>query len=117
VIERGLLRHDPAAIRADVVLMGHHGSDSSSDPGFVAATGARFAPVSAGYGNRFRHPKPAVVERWRFHGARTPVTADTGAQRLRLTAAGVVYEDERTRRRRPWDAVARRARAAARAME
>jgi competence protein ComEC len=112
VIERGLLRHDPAAIRADVVLMAHHGSDSSSDPGFVAATGARFAPVSAGYGNRFRHPKPAVVERWRFHGARTPVTADSGAQRLRLTTAGVVYEDERTRHRRLWDAVARRARAA-----
>lgn len=111
VIERGLLRHDPAAVRADVVLMAHHGSDSSSDPGFVAATGAHFAPVSAGYGNRFRHPKPAVVERWRYRGARTPVTSETGAQRLRLTAAGVAYEDERTRRRRLWDAVARRARA------
>ena len=111
VIERGLLRHDPAAVRADVVLMAHHGSDSSSDPGFVAATGARFALVSAGYGNRFRHPKPAVVERWRYRGARTPVTAETGAQRLRLTAAGVAYEDERTRHPRLWDAVARRARA------
>lgn len=111
VIERGLLRRDPAALRADVVLMAHHGSDSSSAPGFVAATGARFAPVSAGYGNRFRHPKPAVVERWRFHGARTPVTAATGAQRLRLTATGVGYEDERGRQRRLWDAVARRARA------
>ncbi|MFD0726773.1 DNA internalization-related competence protein ComEC/Rec2 [Lysobacter brunescens] len=111
VIERGLLRHDPAAVRAEVVLMAHHGSDGSSDPGFVAATGARFAPVSAGYGNRFRHPKPAVVERWRYRGARTPLTAETGAQRLRLTAAGIAYEDERTRRRRLWDAVARRARA------
>lgn len=111
VIERGLLRRDRAAVRADVVLVAHHGSDSSSDPGFVAATGARFAPVSAGYGNRFRHPKPAVVERWRYRGARTPVTADTGAQRLRLTAGDVGYEDERTRRRRLWDAAARRARA------
>lgn len=111
VIERGLLRHDRASVRADVVLMAHHGSDSSSDPGFVAETGARFAPVSAGYGNRFRHPKPAVIERWRYRGVRAPVTAETGAQRLRLTSAGVVYEDERSRRRRLWDAVARRARA------
>lgn len=111
VIERGLLRHDPAAVRADIVLMAHHGSDSSSDPGFVAATGARFAPASAGYGNRFRHPKPTVIERWRYRGARTPVTSETGAQRLRLTASGIGYEDERGRRRRLWDAVARRARA------
>jgi competence protein ComEC len=98
-------------VRADVLLVPHHGSDSSSDPGFVAATGARFAPISAGYGNRFRHPKPAVVERWRYGGARTPLTSETGAQRFRLTAQGVGYEDERRRRRRLWDAVARRARA------
>src|SRR3546814_12112780 len=39
VVERDLLRRDATALRADVVLVAHHGSGDSSDPGFVAATG------------------------------------------------------------------------------
>ncbi len=112
VIERDLLRRDPAAVRAEVVLVAHHGSQGSSDPGFVAATGARWAPVSAGYGNRFKHPKPQVVDLWRHHGADMPVTAEAGALRLRLGRGGVVVQTERSRHRRLWDAVGRQARAA-----
>src|SRR3546814_18983229 len=77
-----LLRRDATALRADVVLVAHHGSSDSSDPGFVAATGAEHALVSAGHGNRFGHPKPDVVARWRQAGARVHGTADGGAQRL-----------------------------------
>jgi competence protein ComEC len=61
VIERKLLREQPAMLRADVVLVAHHGSGGSSDPGFVAATGAKLALVSSGFGNRFHHPLPDVV--------------------------------------------------------
>lgn len=115
VIERGLLRHDPAAIRAEVVVVAHHGSGGSSDPGFVAATGARLALVSAGYANRFRHPRPGVVDRWRHAGAEVLSTAEGGALRIRLDGArpadaGPLVESERTRHRRLWDAVALRAR-------
>ena len=112
VVERDLLRRDQASVRADVVLVAHHGSTSSSDPGFVAATGARWAPVAAGYGNRFKHPRPEVLDLWRHHGAKTPVTADAGALRLRIGAAGVVLQTERSRHRRLWDAAAKRARLA-----
>ncbi len=112
VIERDLLRRDPVAVRAEVVLVAHHGSQGSSDPGFVAATGARWAPISAGYGNRFKHPKPQVVDLWRHHGADTPVTAEAGALRLRIGQDGVAVQSERSRHRRLWDAVGRQARAA-----
>ena len=112
VIERDLLRRDPAGVRADVVVVAHHGSDGSSDPAFVAATGARFAPISAGHGNRFHHPKPDVVALWQTHGALTPVTADAGALRLRLQAGGVSLSMERCRHRRLWDAALGRAGAA-----
>ena len=104
VIERDLLRRDPDAIRADIVVVAHHGSDGSSAPGFVAATGARIAPISAGYGNRFHHPKPDVVALWQAQGALTPVTAEAGALRLRLEAGGVRLSTERCRHRRLWDA-------------
>src|SRR3546814_18882697 len=81
VVARDLLRRDATALRADVVLVAHHGSGDSSDPGFVAATGAEYALVSAGHGNRFGHPKPDVVARWRRAGARVQGTPDGGADR------------------------------------
>ena len=107
VVERDLLRRDPAAVRADVVLVAHHGSAESSDPGFVAATGARHALLSTGHGNRFGHPKPRVVRLWRRIGARVEDTSTAGALRVRLQAGGATVEARRRSHPRPWDAVRR----------
>jgi competence protein ComEC len=112
VIERKLLREQPSMLRADVVLVAHHGSGGSSDPDFVAATGARFALVSSGFGNRFHHPQPEVVERWSAAGAAMADTQDFGALRMRLRKGGPELAGERQRHPRPWDAVRRRSRAA-----
>ncbi|HEY4555056.1 MAG TPA: DNA internalization-related competence protein ComEC/Rec2, partial [Lysobacter sp.] len=81
VIERMILARDAASVRADLVFVAHHGSSGSSDPAFVDATGARHAMVSSGYGNRFRHPRPEVVERWGAAGATVHDTAGAGAVR------------------------------------
>lgn len=107
VIERRLLHASPRDVRADVVIVAHHGSGGSSDADFVAATGARFALASAGYGNRFRHPKPEVVQRWRHAGAQVSGTAEAGALRVRLRAGWIAVEGERGRSPRLWDAVRR----------
>jgi competence protein ComEC len=111
VIEEGLVRRRRAALRADVVLMPHHGSGGSSLPSFVAATGARLALVSAGHGNRFGHPRPEVVERWRRAGAEVLGTPGSGAVRVWLGEKGLQLRERRQWRRRLWDA-AGRARAA-----
>jgi competence protein ComEC len=113
VIERDLARRDPGSLRADVVLVAHHGSDGSSDPAFIAATGARMAVVSSGHGNRFGHPKPEVLERWRDAGARTHDTAAQGAIRVRLGHGGATLETRRQAHPRLWDAQARWAEATA----
>ena len=105
VIERELLRRDPASIRADVVLAPHHGSAGSSDPDFVAATGARLALVSAGFGNRFGHPRPQVVQRWQDRGAEVLNTADSGAINVWLGDHGLGLREHRHARARLWDAV------------
>lgn len=106
VVERLLVRKDPAALRADVVLMAHHGSRLSSDPGFIAATAARHAVASVGHGNRFGHPHLEAVQRWRRHGAQAWSTAEAGALRIRLSQAGVTVEGRRGLHPRPWDAAA-----------
>ncbi|BDU16986.1 DNA internalization-related competence protein ComEC/Rec2 [Lysobacter auxotrophicus] len=107
VIERRLAREHPGGVRADVVLVAHHGSGGSSDPAFVAASGATQALVSSGHGNRFGHPRPFVVERWRHAGAQVHDTADEGALRVRLERRGIHVEARRQAHPRLWDAARR----------
>ena len=113
VVEREMTRRDPESVRADLVLAAHHGSRGSSDPSFVAATGAGHALFSVGYGNRFNHPDGQVVERWEQSGAQVLSTATGGALRLRLAEGGIAAEQHRMANPRLWDAQRRLARAGA----
>lgn len=110
IVERDLVRLEARDVRADVVLMAHHGSGGSSDADFVAASGARHAVVSAGYGNRFRHPKPEVVSRWQRAGARVVATVDRGALQIRLRSGGIEVLGDREAHPRLWDAARRQRR-------
>lgn len=112
VIEQRLLKQTPAKLRADVVLVAHHGSGGSSSPGFVAATDARLALISNGHGNRFGHPRQDVVTRWQRSGAEVLDTAGSGALQVWLGREGLQLRERRIWRSRLWDA-AERVRAAA----
>ncbi|MDQ3287393.1 MAG: DNA internalization-related competence protein ComEC/Rec2 [Pseudomonadota bacterium] len=107
VIERTLVWRDLESVRAEVVMIAHHGSGHSSDPEFISATGARFALVSTGHGNRFGHPRADVLQRWRLAGAQTHDTAEGGALQVRVGASGIHVETRRRAHPRLWDAVAR----------
>jgi len=74
-----LLRTHPQALAADVLTVPHHGSRTSSTPAFVAAVSPRFAVISAGYRNRFNHPRPDVVDRYGRRGVTTLRTDLQGA--------------------------------------
>ena len=86
-MERGLLKASEP-LKADLILVPHHGSASSSTPGFVAAVAPEWAIYSAGYRNRFGFPKTKVFERWRNAGARAWITGEGGAGRWRIHADG-----------------------------
>jgi len=101
-IEARLLLPDPAAIQADMVLVPHHGSRSSSSAAFVAAVAPRWALISAGYRNPHRHPRPEVVERYRAAGARTVNTAEQGAVTLTWAAGEPVTVELARRPVRLW---------------
>jgi competence protein ComEC len=69
------LRTTGAALRADVLKLGHHGSRTSSGAAFLAAVSPALAIVSAPRHGRFGMPHPEVVERleaagipWRWTG-------------------------------------------------
>ena len=74
------------AIAADVVLVPHHGSRTSSTPALIDAIGARLGIVSAGYGNRWGMPDAGVVARWRMAGTTVLDTAESGAITVRFAS-------------------------------
>lgn len=62
--EAWLTAHLPAsALRADLLVLGHHGSRTSSTAAWLDAVRPREVVASSGHRNRYRHPSREVVER------------------------------------------------------
>lgn len=66
-------------LRADVLLVPHHGSKTSSSPAFLDAVRPSLALAQVGYRNRFGHPAPPVLERYRERGIRVWASPACGA--------------------------------------
>lgn len=82
----------PETLAAEVLVLGHHGSRTSTSPRFLAAVRPRWALVSAGYRNAFRHPSPKVIARLEQAGIRWRSTATDGALEWRFDGAGGVHQ-------------------------
>ena len=52
----------------EVLKVGHHGSDTSTDPVLLDRTSPSLALISAGRRNRYGHPTPQVLARLRSRG-------------------------------------------------
>jgi competence protein ComEC len=68
-----------AALQADLLLVPHHGSKTSSSPAFLDAVQPRTALVQAGYRNRFGHPAPEVLQRYRLRDIEVVESSRCGA--------------------------------------
>jgi len=66
-------------LRADLLLVPHHGSKTSSSDDFLDAVQPRFALVQAGYRNRFGHPAGPVMVRYAQRGIAVVDTPHCGA--------------------------------------
>ena len=67
--ETDLLDAIGEGVSADVLVAPHHGSRTSSTARFVHAVKPQAVIFTTGYLNRFRHPRPEVVERYAAMGA------------------------------------------------
>ncbi|MDX1375866.1 MAG: ComEC/Rec2 family competence protein, partial [Burkholderiales bacterium] len=93
-------------LRADALLVPHHGSRSSSSAPFLAAVAPRVALAPVGYRNRFGHPHPEVVARYRARGTRRMRTDWDGAIEVRLAPGALEVRSARAAGRRYWHAAA-----------
>ena len=101
--EADLVRREGAALRANLLIVPHHGSRTSSTPAFIAAVAPDVAVFTPGYRNRFGHPRPEIVERYALARVPTYRTDYEGALTFSVEpGAPWVPKRERYAGRRYW---------------
>ncbi len=100
--ELQLLERNPEAVAADVIVVPHHGSKTSSTPDFVSHVAPRVAVFTVGYRNRFRHPRPEVVQRYVDAGSRILRSDLDGAVLIEFDRKGISLSRWRSSRPRYW---------------
>ncbi|WP_179402409.1 DNA internalization-related competence protein ComEC/Rec2 [Burkholderia guangdongensis] len=102
--ERQLVDTNRAALAAQILVVPHHGSRTSSTEPFLDAVDPRIAVFQVGYRNRFGHPHPTVAARYAMRGIALPRSDRDGAVRIDVAPAGGVPVPERHRdvHRRYW---------------
>ncbi len=89
--------------RCEVVAGLHHGSKTSSSPGFVAAVSPAHVLFPTAYANRWGFPRPSVLARWQTAGAAVHDTGNDGAITVLFDhRGGYTVQRERCRARRLW---------------
>ena len=80
--ERAIIARQTAlnqSLQADVLLVAHHGSKSSSSHDWLQAVQPQWALIQQGYRNRYQHPHPTVLQRLAHHGSTTLQSDQCGA--------------------------------------
>jgi competence protein ComEC len=68
-----------SGVKADLLKVAHNGSKTSTSPELLQAVQPRWAVISVGLRNQFRHPRPEVLQRLQDSGVRTYRTDTMGA--------------------------------------
>ncbi len=86
-----------------VLLVPHHGSETSSAPEFLQGIAPQLAIATAGLGNRFGFPRPNIRQRYAAAGIPFLATGDCGGIRVKLNADGGLWvRTARLQRAAPW---------------
>ena len=87
---------------ADLIVVAHHGSRSSSSSEFTTATRASHALIQVGRHNRFGHPDPGVLKRWDAAGATLWRSDLHGAVIAQSGVGGLDVQAQRHTQHRYW---------------
>lgn len=85
-VERHLVRNSPLLLSADILLVPHQGSKSSSTGAFLDAVSPTLAMLAAGYKNHYGHPHRSVVERYDERGIELLSTIENGSVLLKVNS-------------------------------
>ena len=76
-------------LQADILVVPHHGSKTSSSPAFIEHVSPQYAVFSAGYLNRWKMPVNSIVKRYHQRGGNTLNTAENGMIQFFIAPEGI----------------------------
>lgn len=91
-IERVLIEQFGEKLQSDILLVGHHGSKTSSSDAFIRTINPQLAIISSGFNNPFRHPHQSVMGRFKRLAIPVYNTAQSGAVEIKLNEKSSVIE-------------------------
>jgi competence protein ComEC len=100
--ERELVAHEREALAAEILVVPHQGSKTSSTNTFIDAVQPRIALFAAGYRNRFGHPNPKVKARYQERQITSYTSSTHGAIEIHLGPHGIEARGYRQYNRRYW---------------
>ncbi|MDH5611989.1 MAG: DNA internalization-related competence protein ComEC/Rec2 [Gammaproteobacteria bacterium] len=106
-VEIALIKSYAKDLQAEVLVVPHHGSKTSSSQAFIDTVKPEIALFPVGYRNRYHHPKAEVVERYRTQGAAIHYSGHVGEINVLFEAGnGTLRVNEyRTSHRKYWNHV------------
>lgn len=99
--ERAIIDRQQATagvLQADLLVVGHHGSKTSTSAAWLAAVQPRWAVIQQGYLNRYQHPHPTVLQRLHAHQVAVRLSESCGAAWWRSSDDRLQCEREQNRR-------------------
>lgn len=100
--EQQLLQHYAHQLPSTLLIVPHHGSKTSSTADFVAAVHPQYAVVTAGYRNRYGHPKQEVINRYLALGSEVLRSDEDGAIEVIMTGQKFNLASHRKKHARYW---------------
>lgn len=100
-VERYLIARQQA-LSADIMLVPHQGSKTSSTSEFIDAVSPKLALFAAGYRNHYGHPHKTVVQRYQTRNIKTLSTIESGSILLKINENQWQIEEFRTSRKAFW---------------
>ena len=81
-------------VTADVIKIGHHGSNTSSSIDFIKKVNAKYGIISVGLNNKYNLPKEETITNWENSGTKIYLTSTNGTIRAISDGTNIKIESE-----------------------
>ena len=81
-------------VSADVLKVGHHGSNSSTTKSFLNAVNPKYAVISVGIDNDYNHPKQTIMNRLKNNNVSVYRTDESGTIVLESDGNNIIFNKE-----------------------
>lgn len=82
-------------VSADVIKIGHHGSNTSSSIDFIKKVNAKYGIISVGLNNKYNLPKEETITNWENSGTKIYLTSTNGTVTAISDGTNIKIESEK----------------------